>query len=943
MTLANLGDLMRDTGEPEPLSLLDGDGFVLRNVRERLEGQFAAPATRAPGRFRLILTGTEIQGIPIEPIMDSYGASVPRVEHRLQFRFAAPDAPAGWLPLDASSVPQIARAARTTSSFPFAFEPSSITGDDFATGVWTRRGGPVRIDRGKGRWAIDGGVLDNSPIQPVLNEIWETPTADGPQRRCIVFVTPYSTEPAGQPPRQAPLSSVLGATFMVPRDVPHVDDLAELADAVSQQRQADTGDGSLLLVPDEELAAVAGAMAPPFAHYRRVRALQTAAGKAGIPVTNDDLDRWARLPEVIAAVWTAVPAPALSATVLATPEDWRWSSEHVRSAGLRWRARLAAARRALPADAKEGAAGAARAGDPDPGRGRPRTRGRERRPCCRRVARRDRACVRRRRGRPAATADEDAYAERVPDPLLRALVEGYAMYAAPAEVARANSAAWHDAIGAIAGAVASARAAVAGHAAAASVLLGRRSVTAQRLLQVEAILQALTSSPDVEAHPGVESEFLRLSTRPLDEHPLSGRRIPSSFAYLYGGQLGHFAGFVRGSWRAHDWMMGRLDGATAVMNLLLNERRVAEAGLSNADLAALLEQAGHAAPRGLPSNDLLPDADELARIRARLRQGRPRADPGRRAAADPGRRRARAGLVGEHAETRRARDHRPGHGLRRLPDRDRRGGRHPGARGRRALVSEGLAPRRRRRGGVVERPRGTGDRVPGRARSRRRERTRCRARWTLHRAPRHRQHPRAHALRRRRRPGGRRPRLGRRTGHERLGRLLDGIAVQGDGRRGVADDPPGRPDPCGPPVREQAPRARLRARRGVHARASRGLDLDGQGAGDLRGAHAVCHARRDELPLGRARHRRAQPLDRLDRHDDVRHARAVARLGRVGRLRGRARPRAREPLAHHRLGRRPARAACPGSTSCAARAAGSCSSRWPWSCCFPRSRPSGRR
>ena len=548
--------------------------------------------------------------------MDSYGASVPRVEHRLQFRFAAPDAPAGWLPLDASSVPQIARAARTTSSFPFAFEPSSITGDDFATGVWTRRGGPVRIDRGKGRWAIDGGVLDNSPIQPVLNEIWETPTADGPQRRCIVFVTPYSTEPAGQPPRQAPLSSVLGATFMVPRDVPHVDDLAELADAVSQQRQADTGDGSLLLVPDEELAAVAGAMAPPFAHYRRVRALQTAAGKAGIPVTNDDLDRWARLPEVIAAVWTAVPAPALSATVLATPEDWRWSSEHVRSAGLRWRARLAAARRALPADAK-----------------RERQALREQETLIQAAVVRARAAESSARAAAAslvatepayvagvvaqpATGDEDAYAERVPDPLLRALVEGYAMYAAPAEVARANRAAWHDAIGAIAGAVASARAAVAGHAAAASALLGRRSVTAQRLLQVEAILQALTSSPDVEAHPGVESEFLRLSTRPLDEHPLSGRRIPSSFAYLYGAQLGHFAGFVRGSWRAHDWMIGRLDGATAVMNLLLNERRVAEAGLSNADLAALLEQAEPASARGLPSNDLLPDADELARIRA---------------------------------------------------------------------------------------------------------------------------------------------------------------------------------------------------------------------------------------------------------------------------------------------------------------------------------------
>ena len=252
MGLADFEALLRNPGDPEPPSLLDGDGYVLKHVKDQLAMQFAAPNDRDVRRFRLILTGTDIQGVRIESIQDSYGAELPRAEHRLQFRFATPDEtgpPRGWLALDEGSCTQLARAARTSSSFPFAFEPSRITGKDFGDGLWTRRGGPLSIGSEAHRWAFDGGVLDNSPIQPVLNEIWDTPTADGPQRRCIVFVTPYSTEAVIEVPKEAPLSSVLGATFNVPRDVPYVDDLARLSEQVRAQRQLDQGDASLLSLP----------------------------------------------------------------------------------------------------------------------------------------------------------------------------------------------------------------------------------------------------------------------------------------------------------------------------------------------------------------------------------------------------------------------------------------------------------------------------------------------------------------------------------------------------------------------------------------------------------------------------------------------------------------------------------------------------------------------
>jgi hypothetical protein len=37
---------------------------------------------------------------------------------------------------------------------------------------------------------------------------------------------------------------------------------------------------------------------------------------------------------------------------------------------------------------------------------------------------------------------------------------------------------------------------------------------------------------------------------------------------LFGTSAGHFGGFLRSSWRAHDWMWGRLDGATHLVSML---------------------------------------------------------------------------------------------------------------------------------------------------------------------------------------------------------------------------------------------------------------------------------------------------------------------------------------------------------------------------------------
>ena len=55
------------------------------------------------------------------------------------------------------------------------------------------------------------------------------------------------------------------------------------------------------------------------------------------------------------------------------------------------------------------------------------------------------------------------------------------------------------------------------------------------------------------------------STGPCDIDPLD-RADPQ--AKLAGVELAHFGAFLKGSWRANDWLWGRLDAAQRLMRLL---------------------------------------------------------------------------------------------------------------------------------------------------------------------------------------------------------------------------------------------------------------------------------------------------------------------------------------------------------------------------------------
>src|SRR5207302_5889121 len=91
-------------------------------------------------------------------------------------------------------------------------------------------------------------------------------------------------------------------------------------------------------------------------------------------------------------------------------------------------------------------------------------------------------------------------------------------------------------------------------------------------LAIEVITRAI--SADEEFDTAERIEFVQLTpvcpspiftARPLREN---GPDSPEK--KLTGIRLGHFAGFYRASWRANDFMWGRLDAAVRIVDLLLS-------------------------------------------------------------------------------------------------------------------------------------------------------------------------------------------------------------------------------------------------------------------------------------------------------------------------------------------------------------------------------------
>lgn len=270
-----LGDfrkLLRSPSDRDPPSLMKGDPVVLAKLRETIAEIYEGSKGRdrpSEGVY-LYVTATDLLG-KWRTFQDTTGREFQELDHRRVFEFthrrgqtyddARPatkgrlrDVPMRAKPpvyfVDGDAPELLARAGRATSSFPVAFEPHNLS---FR--------GERPEDKPDRRWLIDGGVLDNQPFNPVLDRICMLPS-ELPVRRVVAYVVPYVNEPEGilrevaeeaikdeakgsPEPAEPNARSVYAASGSLPRTLPKLQSLERVLREWREQAKAE-GDRRLL-------------------------------------------------------------------------------------------------------------------------------------------------------------------------------------------------------------------------------------------------------------------------------------------------------------------------------------------------------------------------------------------------------------------------------------------------------------------------------------------------------------------------------------------------------------------------------------------------------------------------------------------------------------------------------------------------------------------------
>jgi patatin-related protein len=289
--------LLRDPADPDPASLLNGDGVflpALENAFDKLvrfkDGQ-PAPAADVP--MDLMLTTTLLRGEP-QARLDDLGERVDDANHRARFHFRRPTRPAPARPsappppvaagrgtsaaAAASADPflrptvalELAQAARASASFPIAFEPRwARAGAANLESISGKQAKPLALSR----FLIDGGVLDNKPIEGALQAIFKLPPRTN-VRRVLAYVTPdpaSSARAAHDTQREPPkLAEVALASLVTIKSAESIADQLQLIDDSndSVRHRRDTLAGLVSNLPPERIDAMAEDL---FALYRERR------------------------------------------------------------------------------------------------------------------------------------------------------------------------------------------------------------------------------------------------------------------------------------------------------------------------------------------------------------------------------------------------------------------------------------------------------------------------------------------------------------------------------------------------------------------------------------------------------------------------------------------------------------------------------------------------
>jgi patatin-related protein len=220
--------LLRQPFRGQPTSLLRGDEYFLPRLHAALE-MLSASATDPPGTcaspreapIDLSITTTVLRGNEAVSV-DSTGQQLPQSLHAARFHWERrPDVTDAADPFaqhhQRRTAHRLALAARSSASFPVAFEPSFVPvgspdhrepgPGETLTAETTLRPDMADLVRGWGtsrtgdrsRFCVDGGVLANTPTLAALSACEAMPAA-GPVRRLMLLVFPHAPEPGLQHP-----------------------------------------------------------------------------------------------------------------------------------------------------------------------------------------------------------------------------------------------------------------------------------------------------------------------------------------------------------------------------------------------------------------------------------------------------------------------------------------------------------------------------------------------------------------------------------------------------------------------------------------------------------------------------------------------------------------------------------------------------------------------
>jgi predicted acylesterase/phospholipase RssA len=546
--LGDLAILLHDADEESPTALMDGKKFH-RDLLQTFEGilgndedapgyaESAIPAEADPRVLvpSLDITMTDVRGVQ-RRFRDSWGGELVAREHRPRFKFREPEHFTGNA---------LAAAARTTASFPVAFDPWHVQGNARAL-----------ADLPAATYGIDGGLLDNAPIREALDLIPTRPATSMVRRYfCYVNADPdVSEEPTvAEPPT---LGQVGGYMVHLPRQAPLVDHLYAVRKAVERSGRSKRVQSELLHTDLTKLEAVAEAL---FTSYTRRRTLESL--EELLPEPSDVNAMFELLEE------TGGELPWI-------PREWRPGREPRWEWGLRPAQRILHFLLDLLRPAIE------EAGKPKPGEGKERDQ--------RRREERRKALLQTRIDIDAQLARLGEARDHVTEP---SNLDDPSHFEQKGVGQRVN-----DAAEAATTRSAEAREAVIEGAKAMRTCMekntdlfapettralfgpcwpkgGRWNHFLRRVLAIEVVRRAFAAEADIESAeklcfvqltPDAPSPIF--TARPLR---LSGPT--SAKQKLTGVWLGHFAGFYRRSWRVNDYMWGRLDGAARVVDLLLDK------------------------------------------------------------------------------------------------------------------------------------------------------------------------------------------------------------------------------------------------------------------------------------------------------------------------------------------------------------------------------------